>query len=103
MPWRMRSAIAGRTVPASTKPSGPSPGVPGSSAARSRLPSARDVSWSTPVSKPAQSDSHGRDGRFVKGHPGGPGRPRKVLTAAADALAERVAAKAGDLFDIAYR
>jgi len=49
------------------------------------------------------SASHGPDGRFVKGHPGGPGRPRKVVTAAADALDERVAAKAGDLFDIAYR
>jgi hypothetical protein len=55
------------------------------------------------VSQAPQSNSHGPDGRFVKGHPGGPGRPRKVVTAAADALDERGAAKAGDLFDIAYR
>jgi len=55
------------------------------------------------VSQAPQSESRGRNGRFVKGHPGGPGRPRKVVTAAADALDERVAAKAGDLFDSAYR
>ncbi len=51
----------------------------------------------------SQFDSHGPDGRFVTGHPGGPGRPRKVVTAAADALDARVAAAAGDLFEMAYR
>ena len=49
------------------------------------------------------SDSHGADGRFVKGHAGGPGRPRKVVTAAANALDERVAEAAPKLFDIAFR
>jgi hypothetical protein len=47
--------------------------------------------------------SHGPDGRFVKGHSGGPGRPRKVVTAAADALDERAAAAAGDLFTMAFK
>jgi len=50
-----------------------------------------------------QFDSHGPDGRFLKGHPGGPGRPRKAVAAAADALDARVAAKARDLFDMAFR
>jgi hypothetical protein len=55
------------------------------------------------MSDVSQSDSHGPDGRFVKGHPGGPGRPRKVVTAAADALDARVAAASGDLFKMVYR
>src|SRR5438105_7667505 len=93
MPWRMHSAIAGRP--------GPPPGVPGSSAARSRLPSAPDVSWRTPVSKVVQSDSRGSDGRFVNGNPGGPGRPRRVVKAAADALDGRAAEAAPELFDAA--
>jgi len=41
------------------------------------------------VSQAPQSESRGRDGRFVKGNPGGPGRPRKIVKAAADALDER--------------
>lgn len=47
--------------------------------------------------------SHGPDGRFLKGHPGGPGRPRKVVRAAADALDERAAAASGDLFAMAFK
>lgn len=52
------------------------------------------------VSEPCSRTS---DGRFVKGHRGGPGRPRKVVAAAADALDERVAARAGDLLEMAFR
>ena len=51
----------------------------------------------------SESKSRTTDGRFAKGNPGGPGRPRKVVRAAADALDERVAAKADDLFDVAVR
>ena len=47
--------------------------------------------------------THGSDGRFVKGHAGGPGRPRKVVTAAADELDERAAAASRNLFDMAFR
>jgi len=47
------------------------------------------------------SNSHGPDGRFVKGHPGGPGRPRKAVKAAGDALDQRAAEAAGDLFEVA--
>ena len=49
------------------------------------------------------TQSHGRDGRFIKGNPGGPGRPRRVLKAAAEALDERIAGKAGDLFEMAFK
>jgi len=51
----------------------------------------------------SQSDSRTAGGRFVKGHPGGPGRPRKAVAAAANALDARVAARAVDLFDMAFR
>ena len=54
-----------------------------------------------PVSKIAQSDSRGLDGRFAKGHPGGPGRPRKAVKAAADRLDEQIAEAAGDVFEVA--
>jgi hypothetical protein len=50
-----------------------------------------------------ESNSRTADGRFIKGCPAGPGRPRKAVRAAADALDERVAAKAGDLFEMAFR
>src|SRR5262245_20788700 len=50
-----------------------------------------------------QSKSRTTNGRFVKGHPGGPGRPRKIVTAAADDLDARVAEKPVDLFDIALK
>src|SRR5258707_10447608 len=55
------------------------------------------------MSEESQSDGRAADGRFVKGHPGGPGRPRKIVAAAANALDARGAAKAGDLFEIAFR
>ncbi len=41
------------------------------------------------------------DGRFAAGNPGGPGRPRKIVNAAADALDERVSRSADELFDVA--
>ena len=47
--------------------------------------------------------SHGPDGRFTTGNPGGPGRPRKVVTAAANVLDERAADVANDLFEMAFR
>lgn len=50
-----------------------------------------------------ESKSRTADGRFVKGHPGGPGRPRKVVKAAADMLDQRVAEVAGDLFECALK
>ena len=50
-----------------------------------------------------ESKSRTADGRFIQGCPGGPGRPRKAVRAAADALDERAAAKAGDLFEMAFR
>jgi len=50
-----------------------------------------------------ESKSRAADGRFIKGCPAGPRRPRKAVRAAADALDERVAAKAGDLFEMAFR
>ena len=53
------------------------------------------------MSKIAQSDSRGLDGRFAKGHPGGPGRPRKAVKAAADRLDEQIAEAAGDVFEVA--
>ena len=49
------------------------------------------------------AQSHGLDGRFTMGNPGGPGRPRKIVTAAADVLDERVADVAGDLFEMAFK
>jgi hypothetical protein len=51
----------------------------------------------------SESKSRTADGRFIKGCPAGPGRPRKAVRAAADALDERVAAKADDLFEMAFR
>jgi hypothetical protein len=53
------------------------------------------------VSQAPQSESRGPNGRFAKGNPGGPGRPRKIVKAAADALDERVAKAAPELFDLA--
>ena len=50
-----------------------------------------------------QSDSHGPDGRFLKGNPGGPGRPRKIVKMAADALDVRLSEAADDLYDVAVR
>jgi hypothetical protein len=46
-----------------------------------------------------ESNSRTADGRFAQGNPGGPGRPRKVVKAAADALDERAAEAAPELFD----
>src|SRR5690349_16825817 len=48
-----------------------------------------------------ESKSRTPDGRFIRGCPAGPGRPRKVVKAAADTLDERVSAAAGDLYDVA--
>ena len=53
------------------------------------------------MSEVPSSKSRSPDGRFIKGNPGGPGRPRKVVKAAADALDERVAKAAPELFDLA--
>ena len=50
-----------------------------------------------------QSDSRTADGRFIKGHPGGPGRPRKAVKAAGDALDQRAAEAAGELFEVALQ
>ena len=50
-----------------------------------------------------QSDSRTTDGRFIKGHPGGPGRPRKAVKAAGDALDQRAAEAAGELFEVALQ
>jgi hypothetical protein len=55
------------------------------------------------VSEESQSPSRDLDGRFAKGHPGGPGRPRKAVKVAADALDERVAQAAGDLIDVVLK
>jgi hypothetical protein len=49
-----------------------------------------------------ESKSRAADGRFAQGNPGGAGRPRKVVKVAADALDERVAQAAGDLFEVAF-
>lgn len=51
----------------------------------------------------AESKSRTANGRFAKGNPGGPGRPRKVVKATADALDERAAAAAPGLFDVALQ
>ena len=48
-----------------------------------------------------ESKSRTADGRFIEGCPGGPGRPRKAVRVAADALDERLAQAAGDLYDVA--
>jgi len=48
-----------------------------------------------------ESNSRTADGRFAKGNPGGPGRPRRVVKAAADALDGRAAEAAPELFDAA--
>jgi len=48
-----------------------------------------------------ESNSRTADGRFAQGNPGGPGRPRKVVRAAGDALDARAAEAAGDLFEVA--
>jgi hypothetical protein len=48
-----------------------------------------------------ESNSRTADGRFAQGNPGGPGRPRKVVKAAGDALDARAAEAAGDLFEVA--
>jgi hypothetical protein len=53
-----------------------------------------------PMSDVPQSDSRTADGRFAQGNPGGPGRPRKVIKAAADALDQRAAQAAGDVFEL---
>jgi len=51
----------------------------------------------------SQSDDRTADGRFAAGNPGGPGRPRKVVMAAANVLDERVAQAVGELFDVALK
>src|SRR5260370_39276045 len=48
-----------------------------------------------------EPNSRPADGRFAQGNPGGPGRPRKVVKAAGDALDKRAAEAASDLFDVA--
>ena len=48
-----------------------------------------------------ESKSRSPEGRFTHGNPGGPGRPRKVVKAAADALDARVSEAADELFDLA--
>ncbi len=53
------------------------------------------------MSDVSQSNSRTVDGRFAQGNPGGPGRPRKVVKAAGDALDVRAAEAAGDLFEVA--
>jgi hypothetical protein len=53
------------------------------------------------MSEVPESNSRAADGRFAQGNPGGPGRPRKVVKAAADALDQRAAEAASDLFDVA--
>jgi hypothetical protein len=52
------------------------------------------------MSKKSQSASRTVEGQFAAGNPGGPGRPRKVVKAAADALDERVARVADELLDV---
>ena len=48
-----------------------------------------------------ESKSRTADGRFIKGCPAGPGRPRKAVRAATDALDDRLAQASGDLYDVA--
>ncbi len=50
----------------------------------------------------SQPEPRTSDGRFAKGNPGGPGRPRKIMKAVADALDERVAKAAPELFNLAF-
>jgi hypothetical protein len=49
-----------------------------------------------------ESNSRTAGRQFAKGNPGGPGRPRKVVKAAANALDERAAQAAPELFDLAF-
>jgi hypothetical protein len=69
----------------------------------SQVPQSQRPASQVSESEVPVSAAHSTDGRFTKGNPGGPGRPRKVVKAAADALDERVAAAAGDLFELALR
>ena len=55
------------------------------------------------MSEESQSANRTAEGRFAAGNPGGPGRPRKVVKAAADALDERVARAADELFDVTLK
>ena len=52
------------------------------------------------MSDVSQFDSRGPGGRFIKGHPGGPGRPRKLPTRAIDALHEPLV-QTGHSFEVA--
>jgi hypothetical protein len=57
-----------------------------------------------PADLPAPDEAaavRGADGRFVKGNPGGPGRPRRAVNEAADALDQIAVEAARELIDVA--
>ena len=50
---------------------------------------------------PETAAVRGRDGRFVEGNPGGPGRPRRAVNEAADDLDRIAVGAARELIDVA--